>query len=342
MRLTNAFLILGAIACVVFTSLAISELPQNYEQSKATAKQAILWSYILADNENPGYWYSTFETIPLLLRSDWVTGHVSQDIMPDERKKLIHTVGAIAKAKFVWTSNNYTGLFQAAKTVLVRASSAQEPSNGKMIAGVSIKALRDGVPSSNIIAMYELGGQDTLNYFQHVFCTRVAERPDLPFKLQLLGKKFHIQSSFPGSLGTSEFASVNQDGTKVASPNYPWALLFQPNLALSKAMASNSNPIIGSVLSDMLAGNEVLYKVFAIDQPESLIPIYIGYLRLESVFHQSKFSDHTLFFKHTFIEEDFILKPEWKTWFGDSSMKRWETMGSSIYESYMPPWTPPF
>lgn len=342
MRTTNAFLILGAIACVVFTSLAITELPKNYEQSKATAKQAILWSYILADNEQPGDWYGTLESIPLLLRSDWVTGHVSQDIMPDERKKLIHTVGAIAKAKFVWTSNNYTGLFQAAKTIFVRASTALEPGNGKMTAGVSIKAFRDGVPSSSVIAMYELDGQDTLNYFQHVFCTRIAERPTLPFKLQLLGKKFHIQSSYPGSLGTSEFASVNQDGSKVTSPNYPWALLFQPNPDLSKLMASNTNPNIGSVLSNILAGNEVLYKVFAIDQPESLIPIYLGYIRLESAFHQSKFADHTLFFKHTFIEEDFILKPEWKTWFGDSSLKRWETMGRAIYEPYMPAWTPPF
>jgi len=242
----------------------------------------------------------------------------------------------------VWTTNNYTGLFQTGKTIFVRASTALEAESGKSTPGISIKAFRDGVPSSNIIAMYELDGQDGYNYFLNVFCTRIAERPELSLKLRLLGKKFKFQSSFPGSLGLSEFAAVNQDGSNVDNPNYPWALLFQPNADLTKLMSNNQDPNIGAVLSNILNGNEVLYKVFAVDQPENVVPIYIGYLRLESPFYQSKFSDHTLFFKHTFIEQDFERKPEWNTWFGDKAYKRWETMGRKIYEPYLPPWTPPF
>jgi len=232
---------LAILACTLV--IATYSLPPGYENNSATAKLAVLWEGILSDNNHSGSWYGFFDMTMLLLRSDWVTGHTSSDIMPDARKKLIHTVGGVAKAKIVWTSNNqYTGMFKAANHVLVRASTATEASLDGITPALAIKALRDGIPSGNIIGMYELDGQTSLNFFEHSLCTHLAARPTLPAKLQLLGAKFKLQSSYPGCLGLSEFASFTESGTKVLSPKFPWALMFQVNPALTSSMSTNKKP----------------------------------------------------------------------------------------------------
>jgi len=336
--------LIGAIICAIIAVFAFTDLPKNYEQNKGTTKLSIIWSYILADNNQPGSWYGTLDMIALLLRSDWVTGHVYSDILPDGRKKLIHTVGVIAKAKFVWVNGiPYTGMFKGANNVLLRASTALAAETDHMAPGISIKAFRDGYPSANLIAMYELNGQKSLNFFENILCTRIAERPDLPFKLHLLGNKFKIQSSYPGSYGTSEFANHTQDGSWVGNkPVFPWALVFQPNPSLSNAMSGNKNIDIPSVLVDLINGTEVVYKVFAVPEPFWTGSLqYIGYMQLVSGFHKSKFSDMSLFFKHTFIEDDFSYRTDWPIAFGDKTKKQWEIEGQQVYGPMLPPWSNP-
>jgi len=277
----------------------------------------------------------------LFTRSDWVTGHVQSDTMPDDRYKLIHTVGAIAKAQFVWVDNPYTGMFKSAKNALVRLSAASQPDATNLTPALSIKVLRDGIPSANTIAMYELSGWSQLNWFQDLLCTHVAENPDFPLKLKLLGTKFKLQSTYPGALGLSEFASATESGATVTSPKFPWVLLFQSNPALKAKMDGNKNLDVGHVLSQITTGNEVLYKIFAIDNPWSTAANYLGYVQLTSTFKESKFADLTLFFKHTFIEDDFKLRSDWESYISDPAAKRWETDGRGTYGKYLPPWSSP-
>jgi hypothetical protein len=303
-------------------------------------KRSILWDYILADNNKEGDWYGTFDMLQLFLRSDWFTGFGVQDILPPDRKKLIHTVGAIAQAKFVWSNSyDYTGGFRGASTALLRFSTATAADDDSMTAGISIKILRDHVPSGNIIAMWKLDGQQSLNFFEFPFSNRVPEDPNLSFKLRMLGKKFAIASKrFPGSLGLSEFAKFNQDGSQVSSPKFPWSLLFQPNPALSMKMRSNRNTDIPVAVSNALNGSECVYKIFAVREPRVTPLQYLGYMKLESIAHPTKFGDNELFFKHTFINEDLAYRPEWDEWFSDEDYNRWESEGTPYYASSLPPW----
>jgi len=325
---------------IVGFALAFS-LPPNYELNKATAKQTILWNYVLADNGQPGTWYSVLIMPALFLRSDWVTGHIQLDTMPDDRYKLIHTVGAVAKAQFVWVDNPYTGMFKSAKNLVMRLSAAAAPDATNLTPALSIKALRDGIPSGNIIGMFELDGWTQLNYFQDMMCTHIADNPDLPTKFKLIGTKFKLQSSYPNLLGLSEFASFTESGAKVTSPIFPWVLIFQNNPALKAKMAGNTDLDVGHVLTQILNGHEVLYKVFAIDNPWSTTATYLGYLQLTSSFRESKFADLTLFYKHTFIEDDLAFRPDWEKYYSDPKYNRWEKEGLRTYGKYIPAWTDP-
>jgi len=328
-----------------FLSLALAALPSNYESLTADQKLATLWRNVDADHNQSGKWPSTFEMLALMLRSDWVTGHTYADEMPGGRQKLIHAVGAIAEARFVIEPNDYTGFFVPLRqeTVLLRLSLATAADSKPLTPGLSLKALRDGIPSANLVAMWELDGQTGFNFFAHPFATRVPERTDLPLKLQLLGRKFKLQTRFPGSVGLSEFAKFDTRGFPVSFPQFPWALIFQPNPLLARRMASNTNNDMARALSTggYVNGTEVVYKVWAVTEPRVTPLQYLGYLQLKTPFRASKYADETLFIKHTFIEEDFAYRPDWEIYYGDANAKRWETEGAAYYQNSLPPWTDP-
>jgi len=328
---------LAILACTLV--IATFSLLPNYESQTGVAKLAVLWQNILADNNQSGSWYGFLDMAMLLLRSDWVTGHTYSDIMPDGRKKLIHTVGAIAKGKIVWNgnANKYTGMFKGANNLLIRASTAQEPSKDGITPAIAIKAMRDGIPSGNIIGMYELDGQPSLNFFDHNLCTHLAARPSFGLKLQLLGKKFQLQSQYPGCLGLSDFAKYTESGSNVVSPAFPWALLLQVNPAVRSLMSGNTNLNIADAIVHAVPSGTTLYKIYAVPDPRTPSVLeYLGDLQTTSPFRASAFGDLTLFFKHTFEEEDLTLHKDWADWFGDDNYNRWETEGRAIYEPYLP------
>lgn len=101
---------------------------------------------------------------------DWV-GDTFQDSWFGPRNKYVHTVGNVAKCKYVpsGVNHNYTGIFEGGSDhCIIRLSTAAEPNAvnrtspqealGNFIPGVAIKFLRDGVHSGNMVFMYSAGG----------------------------------------------------------------------------------------------------------------------------------------------------------------------------------------
>jgi hypothetical protein len=79
----------------------------------------------------------------------------------EERKKLIHSVGVVARCKYVSTGDHpYTGVWEGADNVIVRVSSAKAADASKpfVAPGVGVKFLRDNVHSGDYVAMYALDG----------------------------------------------------------------------------------------------------------------------------------------------------------------------------------------
>jgi len=73
--------------------------------------------------------------------------------------------------------------------------------------GISIKFLRDSVPSANIFAMYSLEGQTSFNLFEHDLTNHVPNLgSNAPLILKALKAKFMQASNYPTLIGLADMA----------------------------------------------------------------------------------------------------------------------------------------
>jgi hypothetical protein len=109
----------------------------------------------------------TFDTVADALPQNW-DGSI--------RTKYIHSVGVVSKCKFVTNgTHQYTGIFEGADYGFCRLSSAVKPTaDAPLHPGLSLKFLRSGVPSSNVVSFYSPSGQpDDWNFFSHDFSNHI-------------------------------------------------------------------------------------------------------------------------------------------------------------------------
>jgi hypothetical protein len=100
-------------------------------------------------------------------------------------------------------------------------------------------------------------------------------------------------------------------------------------------MSSNTNVNIADALVRGVPNGSILYKIYAVPDPNTPSVLeYLGYIQTTSPFHASAFGDLTLFFKHTFIEEDFKYHPEWQDFL--SVTAHLQSEGRAVYEPYLP------
>lgn len=150
------------------------------------------------------------------------------------RKKLIHSVGAVAKVELIPAAGNpFTGIFKGAKNGLMRLSSAVDPTsdNSALAPGLGLKFLRDGMDSANLVAMYSINGnpKGDFNFFSQDFTNHVSKGTST--STELLVKKFSTETQWCQDIGLSEFATYDESGAKEANPVFPYLLHLVPNRA---------------------------------------------------------------------------------------------------------------
>jgi hypothetical protein len=245
---------------------------------------------------------------------------VREDLPPQgpfdwfQRPKLIHSVGCIASSTFTPTSTNkFTGIFQGSNYGFVRFSTAAsyDATPQSFTPGISLKFLRDGIPSANFMSMYSLEGSDSFNFFTHDLTNHV---PNLSLNaseaLRLLGDKFMEASDWPIFLGLSDVASFDEHGKQVAAPVFPYRLVFQ---ALPDLKAMFSKQFTTSELCTMISkvpAPRVIYNVYAETDPNDT-PQLIGHLSITSQATSSFWADSSMFFEHKRMEDDFGIRPDW-------------------------------
>jgi len=205
--------------------------------------------------------------------------------------------------------------------------------------GMAFKCLRDGVHSGNLFFMYGFDGFDGFNYFEKPFCSHVAQLSKLGLKERALLAKFKLQSSLPTLLGSSDFARFAQDGNQQSTPSFPWAMVLQPNPSVQAKWKDNKNKDFPIEFYNRLNETDILYKMFAVPEANSTSLQYLGYIQLTSRMHPSAYGDQTLFFQHTWVENDFKIRKDWQNWI--SKDKRIETEGVLRYTNDLPRWTHP-
>lgn len=238
------------------------------------------------------------------------------DAMIQGKHKMIHTVGATGKVKFVPKPNNrghFTGMFEKADYGLIRLSAASMPSSSSIAPGFGLKFLRNNRDSANLVAMYSVDGQPDFNFFANDFVTHIP--PAKSNGLKALEKKFSEATDFIGLVGVSDWAKYDENGHKESNPKMPFSLRFEPHSDIHNIIPSNFRGEM-TFLDDLegVPANSNLYNVWAWDKPQQLggHEILIGKLVLDGKLHKSKWADNNLFFRHDRQDDDLKYHPEWE------------------------------
>jgi len=173
---------------------------------------------------------------------------------------------------------------------------------------MGLKFLRDGMDSSNLVAMFGLDGQDSWNFFENDFSNHIGEgsAANLPIKLKFSRYAMHVQQ-----VGLSDWSTHKQDGTKVENPVFPYSLRFHPTGKITFP-TTYTKPLSEHFAT--IENGTTLYEIFALDKPREMnvIEEHIGNLVTTSRLVSSWWGDRRLFFRHQDMAEDLSINPEWK------------------------------
>ena len=252
------------------------------------------------------------------------TFNTYSDAFLNGRKKLIHSVGTVHKVEFVAETNTpYTGIFRGARNCILRLSSATEPKESERTRdaqqafknfkpGFGLKCLRNNMSSANIVGMVSLDGQPSWNFFENDmpnFCTG-SEDDELSFTGKKLLDKFSTASKHTSMVGLKEFAEYDENGKLTQNPKFPYRFILTPRPEIKSKFTSKwqdnyLNQIVG------LPTNIIIYDVYAMAAPKA-IPTKIGHLQAIGKGITSEFGDKHLFFRHSLMELDYAVHPEWE------------------------------
>jgi len=236
-----------------------------------------LWSALTAD-ETPAEFPGPLTLAGLFIESM----EPSFDLPGDEmstglfaRKKLIHCVGVVGKAKLISTGTHpFTGIFTGSDKVMVRMSSAKKPvlgdnNSNPLTPGMGFKALRDGIDSANFVAMYGVNGQPgEWDFFKHTFKSHIAAAKGEA--LLLVSKKFATATPWIQEVANNDMATYGTDGSKVSNPVFPYMLEFDPHPDVVGKIPNTPPAEAMSYLDQLkgIAANSNFYDMYGWDEPE--------------------------------------------------------------------------
>ena len=248
-----------------------------------------------------------------------------------------------------WTENahKYTGSFKQCDHGIARFSNAKKPSDGDTAPGISFKCLRDNVFAGSFLVMYKLKGQKSNNWFLHPFANHVHQPSKYDFELIPLIKKFKTVEDHPAVVGFHRMGMYTQDGKKEDHIKVPFAVVFQPNPALTERC---ENAVIQgetlSCLKDLEAGTE-LYRVYGVENPLKTAELkgnmeLLGTMVLTDKMVSSKFADEKIQYTHDFWADEMknvSNADEWARRLANLDSEFLENDEAERMEPYLPAWT---
>jgi len=163
---------------------------------------------------------------------DYVSDAMPKTWTGSIRTKYIHSVGVVSKCKFVSNGiHPFTGIFEGADFCFCRLSSAAKPTDSQPLApGLSLKFLRNGQASSDVVALYSVNGTPgDWNFFSKDLSNHIPGATGLA--LDALADKFAIYTNHIQEVGLSNYSDYNQDGDKTANI-FPFKLRFHPHSSI--------------------------------------------------------------------------------------------------------------
>lgn len=263
---------------------------------------------------------STVQLAPLALKQsvDTVFDNFAPE-MPSGRVKAIHSRGVHCKIKFDVGSSPYTGLLgRGSHEGFIRMGPAADLELG-MTPGVGFKFLRSGVHSGDFVAMWSTAGGQSNNFFASNMSNHV---PPAEGAKTVLAKKFEQATICAPHVGLSDFARYDSHGRKYA-PKIPYKLFFVPTQEVQRTAKPKTKEQLlkelsfssGTKIFDVYAcGSATSRETIGVTTLEETCgsPKYLGPMTTTGQCVESDYGDQQLHIRHTRIEEDWELMPEFK------------------------------
>ena len=195
----------------------------DYRRQDASAQLDDLWSIMVPDESadvppQPLY-FNHFDDI--FTQDASLSFTETFDQLDDGRFKTAHTQGLHAKASWTSTGNHgFTGIFEeGTDNLLIRFSETTNltSESGGLLPSLSIKAMIDRRPSSNIVAMPFFTSTNSWNFFENPFKTRVDpfDERENEYEFNTIRKKLVEGSGNPYVCGFGHFGDRTSDATFV-------------------------------------------------------------------------------------------------------------------------------
>jgi hypothetical protein len=248
--------------------------------------------------------------------------------MPKGRKKLIHTVGSVAKIEFEVKNSPYTGLLgNGVHKGFIRMGLAKTTDDDGIMPGTGWKFPRSGVPSGDFVAMHTLSPGQSWNFLKNNISNKLPVLTGggiMGTALKLLENKFKEASPCAVQVGISDLAKYSSDGTEHNPPQFPYKLFFVPSNEVQRPEVKKTIPQIHDELNSITAGTK-LFTVYACDkqtenehEPITSVEGSCGASRLLGTVKTiseticSEYGDKHFFIRHQRVEEDWMYKPQYK------------------------------
>jgi len=230
------------------------------------------------------------------------------------RSKLIHPFGAEARLRLVINpaaTDGYTGIFHSgAPCVIGRLSLATKPAQETSIPGLALKIFIDGdQPSVNLLLMHSIDEQAGHNYFAQTF-SNILPAPKAFAKRMLASGfersavQFGAKDTNPGRLTLENFAGIEVNGRRIASPRTPYQILFRPTAPARALMKDASAQDDFRLKLAGLPVGQAMYDIYTLsegDSPENAS--LLGQLVLTAPVVSSRYGDEKLYFQHNMARQ---------------------------------------
>lgn len=152
------------------------------------------------------------------------------DTRPVKTIQKVDSKGVVSLAEFIPSPDcPYTGMFQGAKHAVLRISefTLTTPEAPKTSPGASIKFLRDGMSSGNMITRFALDGQPSFNFFKNRY-TNVLQEPNNECLRQTWGRLVAEATDHIGATSLMELSQFDQFGHEVKDAHWPFQIDLEP------------------------------------------------------------------------------------------------------------------
>mmetsp|Transcript_22381 Transcript_22381/g.34149 ORF Transcript_22381/g.34149 Transcript_22381/m.34149 type:complete len:177 (+) Transcript_22381:797-1327(+) len=170
-----------------------------------------------------------------------------------------------------------------------------------LLAGISLKFMIDGLPSTNYLSLRKFGtNKKDMNWFDSIK-SHLGSEISGPIGPPLAMKFRTAKTKFGSFVGICDIADIDQKGRKAANPKFPHEMYLKGT--------SSMDGMLYEELENIKAGTK-MYNVYAKELNDDSPQKLIGSLTTTSHMTKSWYADRKLFFQHIRRDADVKKLPK--------------------------------